>query len=56
VRWILFKNRVFVLLDAFQGRHDDPKEMAQDEARSRIREGHRFTSFAGERSGVNVKW
>jgi len=37
-------------------RHDEPHEIAQDEVRMKIREGHRFLSFAGERSGVNVKW
>ena len=40
----------------FQGRHDEPEEMAQDEMREKIREGHRFTSFAGQRYGANVKW
>ncbi|KAF8811342.1 phospholipase D [Phlegmacium glaucopus] len=37
-------------------RHDDPEEQAQDEIRHQIRQGHRFTSFAGERSGNTVKW
>ena len=44
------------LIGYFQGRHDDPVEIAQDEVRQQIRQGHRFLSFAGERSGVNVKW
>lgn len=37
-------------------RHDDPEEQAQDALRAEIRAGHRFTSFAGERSGNNTKW
>ncbi|KAF8641650.1 hypothetical protein AX16_009876 [Volvariella volvacea WC 439] len=37
-------------------RHDEPEEQAQDALRAEIRAGHRFTSFAGERSGNMVKW
>ncbi|PPQ99833.1 hypothetical protein CVT24_009627 [Panaeolus cyanescens] len=37
-------------------RHDDPEEQAQDALRAEIRAGHRFTSFAGERSGNTAKW
>ena len=55
MRWILFSHWGR-LIGYFQGRHDDPAEIAQDEVRQQIREGHRFLSFAGERSGVNVKW
>ena len=34
----------------------DPEEITQDQVRHQIRQGHRFTSFAGERSGDSVKW
>ncbi|KAF6747521.1 phospholipase D [Ephemerocybe angulata] len=37
-------------------RHDEPHEKEQDEERAKIREGHRFKSFAGERGGNTVKW
>ncbi|TEB25730.1 phospholipase D, partial [Coprinellus micaceus] len=37
-------------------RHDEPHEKEQDEIRAQIRAGHRFTSFASERSGNTVKW
>ncbi|KZV71453.1 phospholipase D [Peniophora sp. CONT] len=37
-------------------RHDDPEEKAQDEVRAEINAGHRFQSFAGERSQNFVKW
>ncbi|KAF9557909.1 phospholipase D/nuclease [Agrocybe pediades] len=37
-------------------RHDDPEEIEQDRVRQEIREGHRFHSFAAERSGNCAKW
>ncbi|KAJ7101469.1 phospholipase D [Mycena belliarum] len=37
-------------------RHDDPEEKLQDEIRSEINAGHRFQSFAAERSENFVKW
>lgn len=37
-------------------RHDNPEEQAQDRIRAEIRAGHRFTSFAGERSNNSIKW
>ncbi|PPQ84945.1 hypothetical protein CVT25_004458 [Psilocybe cyanescens] len=37
-------------------RHDDPDEQAQDALRAEIRAGHRFSSFAAERSGNTAKW
>ncbi|KAG6848025.1 hypothetical protein H0H93_004105 [Arthromyces matolae] len=37
-------------------RHDDPEEIAQDKIRAEINAGHRFNSFAGERSNNDVKW
>lgn len=37
-------------------RHDEPDEIARDETRARIREGHRFHSFGGERTGNTAKW
>ncbi|KAF8962898.1 phospholipase D/nuclease [Flammula alnicola] len=37
-------------------RHDDPEEKAQDELRAEIRKGHRFESFAAERTGNTAKW
>ncbi|KAF9473130.1 phospholipase D/nuclease [Pholiota conissans] len=37
-------------------RHDDPEEIAQDELRAEIRRGHRYESFAAERSGNSAKW
>ncbi|KAL1743202.1 hypothetical protein HDZ31DRAFT_83591 [Schizophyllum fasciatum] len=37
-------------------RHDDPEEIEHDKIRQEIREGHRFESFAGERSNNFVKW
>ncbi|TFK21685.1 phospholipase D [Coprinopsis marcescibilis] len=37
-------------------RHDEPHEKEQDELREEIRRGHRFTSFAPERSNNTVKW
>ncbi|KAF8802982.1 phospholipase D/nuclease [Phlegmacium glaucopus] len=36
--------------------HDDPEEKAADAARQRIRDSHRFNSFAGQRSGNAIKW
>ncbi|KAJ2931072.1 hypothetical protein H1R20_g6021, partial [Candolleomyces eurysporus] len=38
------------------GRHDEPHEQAMDEQREEIRAGHRFRSFAPERSGNTAKW
>ncbi|EAU83580.1 phospholipase D [Coprinopsis cinerea okayama7 len=37
-------------------RHDEPHEQAQDALRAEIRAGHRFTSFAPERSNNTCKW
>ncbi|KAJ7127892.1 hypothetical protein C8R44DRAFT_100509 [Mycena epipterygia] len=37
-------------------RHDDPEEKRQDEIRAEINAGHRFDSFAAERSENFVKW
>ncbi|KAJ7187275.1 phospholipase D [Mycena filopes] len=37
-------------------RHDDPEEKRQDEIRAEINAGHRFDSFATERSENFVKW
>ncbi|KAJ7100586.1 hypothetical protein C8R43DRAFT_964073, partial [Mycena crocata] len=37
-------------------RHDDPEEKRQDEIRAEINAGHRFNSFATERSENFVKW
>ncbi|KAJ6550871.1 phospholipase D [Mycena vulgaris] len=37
-------------------RHDDPEEKRQDEIRAEINSGHRFDSFAAERSENFVKW
>ncbi|KDR66935.1 hypothetical protein GALMADRAFT_258822 [Galerina marginata CBS 339.88] len=37
-------------------RHDDPNEIAEDNLRAEIRKGHRFESFAAERSGHTAKW
>ncbi|KAF8151528.1 phospholipase D [Crassisporium funariophilum] len=49
------RNEVIGLLNPNR-RHDDPEEQAQDALRAEIRAGHRFTSFAGERSGNTAKW
>jgi phospholipase D1/2 len=38
------------------GRHDDPEEKRQDEIRKEINAGHRFDSFAAQRSENYVKW
>lgn len=37
-------------------RHDQPEEIAEDELRAQINAGHRFKSFAGERTNNDVKW
>ncbi|KAL0948426.1 hypothetical protein HGRIS_011005 [Hohenbuehelia grisea] len=37
-------------------RHDDPEEKAEDELRAQINAGHRFQSFAGERTNNIAKW
>ncbi|KAJ6452893.1 hypothetical protein C8R47DRAFT_262895 [Mycena vitilis] len=37
-------------------RHDDPEEKRQDEIRAEINAGHRFNSFATERTDNFVKW
>jgi phospholipase D1/2 len=37
-------------------RHDEQHEKETDEKRSRVRENHRFESFAPEREGNLVKW
>lgn len=37
-------------------RHDEAWEIANDEARAKICESHRFQSFAGEREGNDVKF
>jgi phospholipase D1/2 len=37
-------------------RHDEPHEIEHDKVREEIREGHRFKSFATERSDNFVKW
>ncbi|KAJ6535117.1 hypothetical protein B0H19DRAFT_1185017 [Mycena capillaripes] len=37
-------------------RHDDPEEKRQDEIRAEINAGHRFNSFATERTDNYVKW
>lgn len=37
-------------------RHDEEHEQATDRKRTAIAEGHRFTSFAPERPGNNIKW
>ncbi|KAI0310875.1 phospholipase D/nuclease, partial [Amylostereum chailletii] len=37
-------------------RHDDPEEKLHDEIRAEINSGHRFYSFADERSQNFVKW
>jgi phospholipase D1/2 len=37
-------------------RHDEEHEKETDEKRNRIREGHRFESFAPEREGNKIKW
>lgn len=37
-------------------RHDDPEEKRQDEVRAEINSGHRFQSFAQERTQNTVKW
>ncbi|KAF8884660.1 hypothetical protein BD779DRAFT_1536317 [Infundibulicybe gibba] len=37
-------------------RHDEPHEIAEDELRAEINAGHRFTSFAEERTKNSVKW
>ncbi|KAJ7740834.1 hypothetical protein B0H16DRAFT_1728848 [Mycena metata] len=37
-------------------RHDDPEEKRQNEIRAEINAGHRFDSFAAERSENFVKW
>ncbi|KIM60982.1 hypothetical protein SCLCIDRAFT_9519 [Scleroderma citrinum Foug A] len=38
------------------GRHDTPQEKLNDEIRAQINAGHRFQSFAGERSENAIKW
>lgn len=46
-----------VLRSSFHtGRHDDPEEKRQDEVRAEINSGHRFQSFAQERTQNTVKW
>jgi phospholipase D1/2 len=37
-------------------RHDEEHEKAVDAKIEKIRDGHRFRSFAGERDGNTVKW
>ncbi|KAG1734909.1 uncharacterized protein EDB91DRAFT_1056622 [Suillus paluster] len=37
-------------------RHDNPEEKLDDEIRTQINAGHRFNSFAGQRSENSVKW
>lgn len=37
-------------------RHDEAHEIATDEKRSKIADGHRFKSFAPERDGNRIKW
>lgn len=37
-------------------RHDEPHEKVRDELLAQIRAGHRFNSFASERTDTNVKW
>ncbi|KAJ4354154.1 uncharacterized protein N0V89_005887 [Didymosphaeria variabile] len=37
-------------------RHDEEHEQKTDEKRSRVRENHRFESFAPERDGNMIKW
>ena len=37
-------------------RHDEPHEIEADNIRASIRAGHRFQSFAGERTENMVKW
>lgn len=37
-------------------RHDEDHEKAVDAKIEKIRDGHRFRSFAGERDGNTVKW
>ncbi|CAA7264463.1 unnamed protein product [Cyclocybe aegerita] len=49
------RNEVIGILNPNR-RHDDPEEQAQDALRAEIRAGHRFTSFAAERSGNTAKW
>jgi phospholipase D1/2 len=37
-------------------RHDEEHEKETDDKRTKIRESHRFKSFAPERPGNNIKW
>ena len=45
-----------VSLNVAAGRHDDPEEKRADMIRAEIMSGHRFHSFANQRSRNFVKW
>ncbi|KAI7604362.1 hypothetical protein KC346_g11501, partial [Hortaea werneckii] len=55
---IHLKHRVGKFQNVFNQnhRHDEEHEQITDAKRTRIAEGHRFQSFAPERSGNLIKW
>lgn len=58
VRLIHLKNHVGKYKNLFNPnhRHDEPHEQRVDEERDLVKAGHRYASFADERSGNDAKW